>query len=456
MNIFKIIPRTIFWEFLRIFLVVLIGLTLFMILVGILYEAKDQVGQIPVANIPRLIPFLLPFALSMTCQLVLALTCCLVFTNLVYTFEIRILGLCGISPWRITYPVLFLAFLLSIASYFLADIHRKWGMDGMMKVVVSSAETIIYTSLEKENAAAFENSSKQPTVLFTAQDVRGKDIYALSGLSLNAGRRYFFSVNKARIFIGPANKIIGANENCIYISPIAGVPEYSQPGTPNISVLKYKPDPKDSRQILKIQGQGFRIQYGKFHANYQGTLTGIIPISHLDQLINQGNTPKPSDIPSADLEFYEKEYMYKIQRLKDELVLRSFNALLNNEMEVFSENYWNDKYTDINYLESLCRRTHMEPARRCAEAANCLSFTWIFIPLTFLLANRYKRLNIIYICVISLVILILLLIISHTIPDIAKKNTLPAWVFFSPHILCFFLGWWLRHKAFEYGYKGDD
>ncbi len=456
MNIFKIIPRTIFWEFLRTFLAVLFGVTLFMILIGFFYEAKDLVGQIPVANIPRLIPFLLPYALSMTCQLVIAITCSLVFTNMVYNFEIRILGLCGISPWRITYPILFLAFLLSIASYFLADMHRKWGMDGMMNVVVSCAETIIYASLEKDNAVVYENSAKQPTLLFAAQDVRGKDIYALTGLSLDADRSYFFSVNKARIFIGPANKIIGANENCICIKPVAGVPEYSQPDTPNISVFKYQPDPKDNNQILKIQGQGFRIQYGKFHANYQGILTGIIPIGQLNQLTHQGNTPKPSDIPSVDLEFYEKEYMYKIQQLRDELILRSFNALLNNQMNTFNEKYWNDKYSDIDNLESKCRRTHLEPVRRCAEALNCLSFAWLFTPLTFLLANRYKKLNIIYIFLISLAILILLIALMQIIPDVAKKNALPTWVFFCPHILYFFVGLWLQHKAFEYGYKGDD
>ena len=131
MNVFKIIPRTIFLEFFSVFLIVLSLGTLLLIVLGLTFEAKDQVAQVPFMKIPALILYILPFAFSITFQFVIVFTCAIVFSNLVHKFEIRTLAMCGISPWSVTYPVLFLALILSVGSYFLADLYLSWGITGM-------------------------------------------------------------------------------------------------------------------------------------------------------------------------------------------------------------------------------------------------------------------------------------------------------------------------------------
>ena len=451
MNVFKIIPRTIFLEFFSVFLIVLSLGTLLLIVLGLTFEAKDQVAQVPFMKIPALILYILPFAFSITFQFVIVFTCAIVFSNLVHKFEIRTLAMCGISPWSVTYPVLFLALILSVGSYFLADLYLSWGITGMTKVVASCAETIIYTSLEKDHIVPVANSKNEVKILFTAREVHGKDIYALSGLSLDPGQNYFFSVSKAQLSIGPANKIIAPDENCIHIAPQN---DYA-PTTQEISVIKYLPDPMDQRTILKIQGTGFHIQYGKFHANFRGTLTGIIPLDQIYQLLHQGRAISPSDIPNSQLKDYENDYRYNIQLLRDDLALRSLDTILYQEVSGFGDS-WDWMYDQIRDYEKNCRRARSEPLRRIATAANCFMFAWMAIPLTFFLANAFENLNVVYITLIQLALLVLLFALMQIIPSISKKTEVHPMIFMIPHILYFIAGLWISRWSFAYAYKGKS
>jgi len=145
-----IVQRYIIAELLKVFTVSLSVLTLIIILVGLVREARDQ-GLEP-AQVIQLVPYILPDALRYTMPATILLAACMVYGRMSGSNEITALKSMGISPMTALWPVFILSFILSLATVWLNDAAVSWGRDGIRRVVIESVEEIAYGMLRTQRS----------------------------------------------------------------------------------------------------------------------------------------------------------------------------------------------------------------------------------------------------------------------------------------------------------------
>jgi lipopolysaccharide export system permease protein len=141
----RILTRYVVLEVLKVFVVALTILTMLMILVGVVKEARDQ-GLEP-RQVLQIIPYILPDALRYTLPGTILFAVCSVFGRMSGSNEVVALKSLGISPTTILWPVFGLAVLLSLLAVYLNDVAVSWGRRNVRRIVVESVEEIAYSML---------------------------------------------------------------------------------------------------------------------------------------------------------------------------------------------------------------------------------------------------------------------------------------------------------------------
>ena len=134
----RLVSRYIGWELIKAFVLALFGLTLFLLIILLTQRAiQEGLGPVPVL---RLIPYLLPDVLRMAIPLTMLMATCLVYGRMSGTNELVALKANGTSPMVAIWPVIFLAFIVSLVSVWLNDVAVTWGRRGVERVVLQSFE----------------------------------------------------------------------------------------------------------------------------------------------------------------------------------------------------------------------------------------------------------------------------------------------------------------------------
>ncbi|HEX3869854.1 MAG TPA: LptF/LptG family permease [Pirellulales bacterium] len=146
----RIIQRYVIAEVLKIFAVTLAMLTVMMIVVVLLREARDQ--GLEARQILKILPFLLPEAMRYTVPATILFAVSSVYGRISGANELIALKSLGISPMRILWPVFLLSVAISVATVWLNDVAVSWGRSNMRRVVVESVEEIVYGMLRTKRA----------------------------------------------------------------------------------------------------------------------------------------------------------------------------------------------------------------------------------------------------------------------------------------------------------------
>src|SRR6187397_2363389 len=101
-----ILQRYVFWDLLRTFGLLVLGLTMLLVVVGVVQEAaKNGLGPEQILEIlPYIVPSLLPFTIPAT----LLLTVCVVYGRMSGDQEVTAAKAAGISVWTLLVPSLIL------------------------------------------------------------------------------------------------------------------------------------------------------------------------------------------------------------------------------------------------------------------------------------------------------------------------------------------------------------
>ncbi len=100
----------------------------------------------------RLLPFILPRALSHAISAAWLLAVCRVYGTMAASNELQAVKAMGISPIRVFSPALTGAALLAVPSLWLADVGCSWGLAGQQQRIVESASDVAYGMLRSEKA----------------------------------------------------------------------------------------------------------------------------------------------------------------------------------------------------------------------------------------------------------------------------------------------------------------
>ena len=142
----RILSRYVLVELAKVFLISLATITGMMILLGVFREAAMQ--NVPLGQVARLIPYILPDALRVAIPVTLLLAATSVYGRMSGSNEVVAAKALGISPMALLWPTFIAAFLLSLVTVWLNDVAVSWGRHGARQVVVDAGEEIAYSRLK--------------------------------------------------------------------------------------------------------------------------------------------------------------------------------------------------------------------------------------------------------------------------------------------------------------------
>ncbi len=158
-----LLHRQVFGELLRVFGMVVSGLTLMLVFVGVVGEAaKHGLGPNQIVDIlPYIIPSLLPFTIPAT----LLLTVCVVYGRMASDNEITATKAAGINIFTLLWPSFFLGAALSLGTLILTDQFIPWARLNIERIVTFAMEDIFLEQLSTKNQASSPDQGISITVL---------------------------------------------------------------------------------------------------------------------------------------------------------------------------------------------------------------------------------------------------------------------------------------------------
>jgi len=151
------IKRHVVVETLKIFLV---AITITMLLMTLGGGAKEGIRQgLPPGVVVRTIPYIVPEMLRYTIPGCLLFAVCSVFGRMTASNEIVAIKSLGINPLSIIWPVLVLAYLLSIATFVVYDVCAQWARPNLRRLVECSVDQIAVGYLKANGAFTMHGMS---------------------------------------------------------------------------------------------------------------------------------------------------------------------------------------------------------------------------------------------------------------------------------------------------------
>lgn len=166
----KLLQRQILWELLRVFTLLLLGLTVMLVFVGLLQHTADQPGLgVRVLHImPYIVPSLLPFTIPAT--LLLAVT--VVYGRMAGDLEVTAAKAAGIHPLKLLMPAFALGSVLTVASFGLTNRAIPWAITNIETIITQAMEDIFLDLLGGQHYI----SDPWEGYSITVQEVRDREL----------------------------------------------------------------------------------------------------------------------------------------------------------------------------------------------------------------------------------------------------------------------------------------
>ncbi len=146
----RILTRHVVSEVLKYFASSLIGLTLMLTLgMGV---REGLARGLPPGLMFAIMPYMLPEILGITVPVAMLLAVSIVFGRMAAGQEVTALKAAGISPMVLVWPVVIVAFVLSLGGVWLHDTAATLGRPGVQRVAIESIEEIAYGMLQTERS----------------------------------------------------------------------------------------------------------------------------------------------------------------------------------------------------------------------------------------------------------------------------------------------------------------
>lgn len=330
-----VVHRYIMSELLKVFIVSLSVLTLIIILVGLVREARDQ-GLEP-AQVVRLIPYILPDALRYTMPATILLAACMVYGRLSNANEITALKSAGISPISVLWPVMILSFLLSLSTVWLNDAAVSWGRDGIRRVVIESVEEIAYSMLRTQRSY----SSKHVTIL----------VKRVEGKRLIQPVISFISKGKSATMTAEEAELRGEPDKALFTIICRN-------------------------GMLDVEGRG-RILFPN------DVLERSVPLEQGQDELQDHPSYKPmNQLPGAIRAQYKE-----MDSMQDEWAAKAAVGMLTGDERALLTNEWKTEETLFKLAQQRLFRLQTESYRRWSNGFSCLCFVLVGAPLAVRLRN---------------------------------------------------------------------
>jgi lipopolysaccharide export system permease protein len=395
-----ILPRYILAEVTKVFLIALVALTLMMVVVGLVQEATQQ--GLPLVQTLRLVPYILPDTLRMTVPVTLLLACTSVFSRMSGANEVVAVKALGISPMVLLWPVLIMAFLLSLLAVWLNDLAVSWGRNNVQRVVVEGAEEIIYSMLRAQH--------RYSSSLFSI-NVKRVDGRRLVSPTVTLQDRGSSAQNQTTIT---------ADEAELHSDLAAGV--------------------------LKLFLRNSTIDVGgRLRSTFSGVREAEIPLCDASRARNSGGLPSCLSLGAIPREIAAQQTV--IERQEQLMASQAACQMFSGDFDALAGNEWNVYAARQSDNVGRLYRLMTEPPRRWSAGFSCLCFVWVGAPMAIRLRNR-DFLTSFFLCFLPILVVYYPLL-AYGI-DGAKNGSIPPYCVWAGNLLLLPWGTWLLWKVMRY------
>ena len=393
----RILIRYIWGELLLVLGSSLAAITFIMIVVGLVNEAVRQ--NLSLGPVFRLIPYLLPNALSFAIPATILLTVCIVYGRMSAANEITALKSAGISPWKIILPAVWLSFALSLLSVVLNDVAFSWGYAGVQRVVIESIEEIAYSTLK-----AKRNFSD---------------------------RRFSIVVKRV--------------EGRRLIQPV--ITFNATDGSPAVTIMAQEAELTSNfdENTLTIELTNGTVQVGKdAEFVFTDTIRREVPLAdahHAEAIMGPGHLSQRrirSELPKQEA---------KIQDLEQQMAAEAALELLTGNFAALAEPRWQQQRQTLAAAQYRLNRLRTEPWRRLSNGFSCLCFVLVGIPL----AIHIKSADVVtsFWCCFVPILLVYYPLMAYGV-DRAKAGAVPPYMVLLGNAVCVAIGAWQLKRVMRY------
>lgn len=325
----KILTRYVVFDLLKVFSLVLTGLTL-MIFVVLLGKQAVENG-LGLGPLIRIMPYVLPEAMQYAVPGTMLLATTYVYGRLSSYNEIVAVKSLGISPMVLVWPTLIVATLASFAGVYVNNLAVSWGKRGQDRVMIESIEDILYGQLQVRRSF---NLGKFSIIV---RRVEGRKLIQPTVIMESDGD-------------GPP-KTIRAREAEVWFDT-------------------------DARKLTVI-AQDYEVT-GPINITDPGTLKQVF--SYDDVIGESSKLPSPSNLSLSELPAAIAETETRVENVKSSTTARASFAMLSGEFFLLAEQNWQWHQRELDGVEQRLCRLHLEPWRRWANGFSCLAFVLVGVP----------------------------------------------------------------------------
>jgi lipopolysaccharide export system permease protein len=392
-----ILPRYVLAEVTKVFVMALAGLTLMMLIIGVAQEAARQ--SMPLLQALRLMPYILPDELRITVPVTLLLASTTVFARMSGANEVVAVKALGISPMMLLWPVLGMAFLLSLVSVWLNDVAVSWGRSNVQRVVLDSVEEIIYSMLQAQHSYASP----------------------------------YFSINVKRV------------DGRRLLRPTVSIQARGAPAT-IITAEEAELHGDRAEGVLKIVLRNGTIDMGgKLSMQFPDVREYELPLSDASRQRSSGGLPSslamgaiPREIALQRKTIDEFE-QYMASQAACQMLTGDFDALAGEQWKTYAA----DKVESYGRLYRLLT----EPHRRWSAGFSCLCFCWVGAPLAIRLRNC-DFLTSFFLCFLPILVIYYPLL-AYAVGG-TKGGSIPPYAVWAGNVCLLPWGGWLLWKVLRY------
>lgn len=395
----RTITRYILLELICWFVVWLGGLTVVLVVLGLLTEAiRMNLGLMPAL---RLIPYILPSMLSFAVPGAILFTCCQVYGRMSADNEVVATKALGISPMVLLAPALGLSFVLSLMGVVLNDVAFSWGHAGVQRVILQSVEEIAYGMLRTQK------SYSNPRFSIIVKEVRGRKL------------------------IRPIMNIQAGGGSAIW----------------TISAAEAELQSNLERNTLLLIMDDCEIDVAGARSVLPGRTVQEIPLALASASKREFQEGVPAHMPLSAIGEETKRQVITIRELEQAAAAESALSLITGQFADLSEATWGLKRQELTLARVRLNKLRTEPFRRWAAGFSSLCFVLVGAPL----AIQMKRSDLMstFGCVF-LPILVLYYPFFHYGFDQAKTGALPPYSVWAANLVMVAIGLWMLRRVVRY------
>lgn len=395
----RILTRYVLSELIKVFLVSLTGLTLMMIVVGVVREATQQ--HLPLGQIMRLIPFILPDALRVAVPVTLLLSTTSIYGRMSGANEIVAAKSLGISPMTLLAPTYVVAFLLSLGTVWLNDLAVSWGRNGARRVVMEAVEEIVYGMLR------VQRSYSTPSFAINVRRVDGRKLM-------------WPTVSIAAHGSSPAMTITAEE-------------------------AELQADLHDESMKIILRNGTFDVDGKVTFAFPDQVWEQVIPLQDASRA--QGSTRVPSWLSLREIPDEEEKQGQRVRKCEFELASRAACQMISGDFDGLTNSEWEQRSEALTQEHGHLHRLLTEPHRRWSAGFACLCFAWVGAPMAIRRRNR-DFLTSFFMCFLPILVVYYPLLAYGV--EGAKNGTIPPYAVWAGNILLAAWGAWLLRQVNRY------